>query len=287
MAMGDEFHTFHVHGHRWRTRRRHAGGHARARPGGVVPRALEGGRARHVALPLPRGDAHDAGHDRPLPGGPVRRAAIILAAAAALAAPAAARADSETISMPGKFFDPARSTVVAGDVVTWKQRGPRHPRRPRRRRACTTRARSCAPAAGRSAFDRAGEYPFVCTLHAFMSGNLSVVAATIEAPKGPVLAGERAEAHRPRARRDARVDGRALRRRRRLGAGRRAGRPRPRRRLRGHVAGRRGRVLPRARRRPARARSLTPRGDGADRRPRRRVHAPPPSRSTRCRRRRA
>ena len=50
----------------------------------------------------------------------MRRAAIILAAAAALAAPAAARADSETISMPGKFFDPARSTVVAGDVVTWK-----------------------------------------------------------------------------------------------------------------------------------------------------------------------
>ena len=122
MAMGDEFHTFHVHGHRWRNARRHAGGHARARPGRVVPRELEGGRARHVALPLPRRDAHDAGDDRPLPGGAVRRAAIVLATAAAalLVAPAAAQAGTETIAMPGKFFDPPRVTAVAGDVVTWR-----------------------------------------------------------------------------------------------------------------------------------------------------------------------
>ena len=109
----------------------------------------------------------------------MRRAAIILAATAALAAPAAARADSETISMPGKFFDPARSTVVAGDVVTWKNADfATHDVRvgaglydsgPILRSGSWTQA-----------FDRAGEYPFVCTLHAFMSGNLSVVAATIE-----------------------------------------------------------------------------------------------------------
>ena len=30
------------------------------------------------------------------------------------------------------------------------------------------------------AFEPPGEYPFICTLHAFMSGNLSVVAATLD-----------------------------------------------------------------------------------------------------------
>ena len=118
----------------------------------------------------------------------MRRVAIILATAAALAPPAAAHADSETISMPGKFFDPARSTVVAGDVVTWKNAD-----------FVTHDVRVAAglydsgpilrSGSWTQAFDRAGEYPFVCTLHAFMSGNLSVVAATIEAPQGPVLAG--------------------------------------------------------------------------------------------------
>ena len=86
--------------------------------------------------------------------------------------------------MPGKFFDPARSTVVAGDVVTFRNKR-------------TSSPTTCGSAAGlfdsgpilrsgswTQAFDRPGEYPFVCTLHAFMSGNLSVVAATLEAPKG-------------------------------------------------------------------------------------------------------
>jgi hypothetical protein len=39
------------------------------------------------------------------------------------------------------------------------------------------------------AVDAPGEYPFVCTLHAFMSGHLSVVAATVRATPDGVLAG--------------------------------------------------------------------------------------------------
>jgi plastocyanin len=118
----------------------------------------------------------------------VRRAAVILAAAAALAAPAAAQADSETISMPGKFFDPTRSTVVAGDVVTWRNAD-----------FVTHDVRVAAglydsgpilrSGSWTQGFDQPGEYPFRCTLHAFMTGNLSVVAATLETPKGPVLEG--------------------------------------------------------------------------------------------------
>jgi hypothetical protein len=38
--------------------------------------------------------------------------------------------------------------------------------------------------------DQPGGYPFVCTLHAFMSGNLDVVAATLAAAPDGVLAGE-------------------------------------------------------------------------------------------------
>ena len=67
LALGSEHHTFHVHGHRWReqgTPRDTQDG----RPRGELPHPLARGRARHVALPLPRGAAHDARDDRHLPG---------------------------------------------------------------------------------------------------------------------------------------------------------------------------------------------------------------------------
>ncbi len=110
-------------------------------------------------------------------------------AAVLLAAPAAAHADALTITMPGKFFDPPRSVAVAGDTVTWRNidlvthdvrigggafdSGP------------LLRATSWA-----QRFDTPGPYPFICTLHPFMSGNLDVVAATVSAAPDGVLAGE-------------------------------------------------------------------------------------------------
>ena len=59
MAMGSDFHTFHVHGHRWID----AGGVRATRRRSVrpSPSASAGARsARHVALPLPRRGSHDA-----------------------------------------------------------------------------------------------------------------------------------------------------------------------------------------------------------------------------------
>ena len=38
--------------------------------------------------------------------------------------------------------------------------------------------------------DQPGGYPFICTIHPFMSGNLDVVTATLTGSSAPVLAGE-------------------------------------------------------------------------------------------------
>ena len=115
----------------------------------------------------------------------MRRAAAAIALL--LAAPAGAHAETTTIAMPGKFFDPPRSTMVAGDVVLFRNNdlvthdvligpfgsGP------------LTRFTSWS-----QQIDQPGGYPFVCTLHAFMRGNLDVVAATLAATPDGVLAGE-------------------------------------------------------------------------------------------------
>jgi plastocyanin len=112
---------------------------------------------------------------------------IALLAAAALPAPAAA--DSVAVSMPGKYFDPPRITVVSGDAVAFRNAdlvthdvriaGGLFDSGPIGRAGSWTHA-TATP----------GEYPFVCTLHAFMSGNLSVVAATVKASPDGVLAGQ-------------------------------------------------------------------------------------------------
>jgi plastocyanin len=111
------------------------------------------------------------------------------AVVALLGTPAVASAGDVEVKMPGKFFDPARVTTVAGDRVTFRNTdlvihdvkiggglfdsGP------------LPRLTSWG-----QAIEQPGEYPFVCTLHAFMKGNLSVVPATLRAAPDGVLAGE-------------------------------------------------------------------------------------------------
>jgi plastocyanin len=119
-----------------------------------------------------------------------RRGLIAVAAAGALlGTPAAAGANELEIKMPGKYFEPARLTAVAGDRVMFRNNdlvthdvriggglfdsGP------------ITRFTSWE-----QPVEQPGEYPFICTLHAFMRGNLSVVPATLEAAPDGVLAGE-------------------------------------------------------------------------------------------------
>jgi plastocyanin len=119
----------------------------------------------------------------------VRRRAVALAAAALLAAPGAASAETLTITIPGKYFDPPRSTAVAGDVVVFRNND-----------LVTHDVRigggvfDSGPllrfTSWSQQIDQPGGYPFVCTLHAFMSGNLEVVAATLAAAPDGAIAGE-------------------------------------------------------------------------------------------------
>ena len=113
--------------------------------------------------------------------------AVVLALA--LAGTGVARAETATISMPGKYFDPPRTTVVAGDLVVFSNND---------LVSHDVRIGGGLFDSGVMArfsdwsqqFDQPGGYPFVCTLHAFMSGHLDVVGATLTAAPDGVLAGE-------------------------------------------------------------------------------------------------
>jgi plastocyanin len=119
----------------------------------------------------------------------MRRAILTLAAAAALAAPATASADDFAVSMPGKYFDPQRLTIVAGDQVSWRNADfVSHDIR-------ATNGAFDSGIIGRQGvylhrFDAAGNYPLVCSIHPFMTGQIDVLGATLSGPKTAVVAGE-------------------------------------------------------------------------------------------------
>ena len=119
----------------------------------------------------------------------MRRSILTLAAVAALAAPATASADDFAVSMPGKYFDPQRLTIVAGDQVSWRNADfVTHDIR-------ATNGAFDSGFIGRQGvwlhrFDAAGSYPLVCSIHPFMNGQIDVLGATLSGPKTAVVAGE-------------------------------------------------------------------------------------------------
>ena len=125
----------------------------------------------------------------------------IATAAAALAAPAAAQAD-QVITMPGRYFTPARVTVLTGEQVTWRNEDAiKHD-------VSASDVFNSGPLAPTTAasftFSAPGTYAYRCTIHAFMAGAVTVAPVTLEAPAGAVLAGQTRAAHRPRAGREPR-----------------------------------------------------------------------------------
>ena len=88
-----------------------------------------------------------------------------------------------------QVLHPPRATMVAGDVVVFRNADlVTHDVRIGGGRS--TPARSAASASWSQQIDQPGGYPFVCTLHPFMSGNLEVLTATLAAAPDGVIAGE-------------------------------------------------------------------------------------------------
>jgi plastocyanin len=121
----------------------------------------------------------------------MRRGVLLaaVAAAAAIAPAAPAAAEQTLVLMPGKYFEPARPQIVVGDdilfrntdLVTHVVRVPAGP---------FDSGPIGRQAAWDQRFDAAGSFPFVCTLHPFMSGTAEVLNATISASPLQPVAGE-------------------------------------------------------------------------------------------------
>jgi plastocyanin len=114
----------------------------------------------------------------------------MVAAAVVLAVPSvAAAAEQHVVAVPGLYFDPSRLSVVVGDEVTWRVSDVQ---------THDVRADDGSFASGRlgrfggftTRFDRAGSWPYLCTIHPFMRGQVDAFAALLRAPAGAALAGE-------------------------------------------------------------------------------------------------
>ena len=207
MTLGDEFHTFHVHGHRW------------VNPDGTPEDTRTVGPAEsfrvrwvedapgtwlyhchvesHMAMGMiglyrvagdERGAARGrrpAARDQPRP----RRAH-----ADAAGRPATPTADAPAVTMTGQAFLPRDVVALVGEDVTWSntdarnhtvtdsQDGDAETSTPAR---CCPARRTCTPSTAQ------GTYSYRCTIHRFMTGTVRVFGLALDAPAA-VLPGGRA-----------------------------------------------------------------------------------------------
>ena len=120
------------------------------------------------------------------------RLALALALTASLAVvPASAHGASRTVDMPGKYFEPANMTLLAGDSVTWSNSDFNvHDIK-------ALDGSFDSGTMGRGArfsftFPHPGPVPYRCTLHPFMSGSIDVFAFALRGPAVPVAVHRRA-----------------------------------------------------------------------------------------------
>ena len=94
------------------------------------------------------------------------------------------------MTIPGKLYEPAHLDVLVGTTVTWKNDDALNH---------TVTADGDAfdsgyvPPGGTFTFTFAqqGRYPFHCTIHKFMKGEVDVFGLVLAGPEGPVVAGHR------------------------------------------------------------------------------------------------
>ncbi len=118
-------------------------------------------------------------------------AALVLVAVSILAGGAsAAEAPVRTVTMPGKLYEPDHLDVLAGTTVTWKNDDAINH---------TVTADGDAFSSGyvppggtfTFTFAKQGRYPFHCTIHKFMKGEVDVFGLVLSGPEGPVASGRR------------------------------------------------------------------------------------------------
>jgi plastocyanin len=114
-------------------------------------------------------------------------------AAAALAlgvAPAAASAAQVGVAIPAKYFLPSDLQVVVGDTVTWRNSD--HDTHNLVADDLDFASGLLAPGGSFShTFDAPGIHPYVCTIHAGMTGDVDAVPIALAGPAAPPTAGER------------------------------------------------------------------------------------------------
>ena len=113
----------------------------------------------------------------------------LCAAAAALALPAAASAQSQPVVMQQAAFAPAQISVLVGDTVAWRNTSFRDHTVSARDHGFSSPGH-VRPGGGYSfQFNQAGSFPYVCQLHPFMSGEVDAFPILLEGPKVAVSRG--------------------------------------------------------------------------------------------------
>jgi plastocyanin len=109
---------------------------------------------------------------------------------AAFAVPAGARADTESVSIEQSAFTPPQTAALVGDTVSWRNGSLRD-------HTVTTLDDSfgslnhIAPGGFYSAsFARAGDFPYYCTIHPGMKGEVDVYPVLLEGPPHAVSPGD-------------------------------------------------------------------------------------------------
>ena len=116
-------------------------------------------------------------------------AAVVAAAAAAIPV-ATGDGQVREVAIPGKVFAPGRALALVGDTVVWRNGdGTNH----------TVTANDSSFDSGYIApggtfartFAKVGVYPYHCTIHKFMRGEVVVVPVALAGPEQPVVSGGR------------------------------------------------------------------------------------------------
>jgi plastocyanin len=116
--------------------------------------------------------------------------AVVAVALTLAVAATAADAPVRTVTIPGKSYEPPHVDVLVGTTVTWKNDDAINH---------TVTADGDAFSSGyvppggsfTFTFAKQGSYPFHCTIHKFMKGEVDVFGLVLSGPEGPVVAGRR------------------------------------------------------------------------------------------------